>query len=127
MRRRSAYKLDPSRKRKEIDGQQVIQQGELAKLVGNRAGVSHQNAFLVIKELPEIIKELVVKGYIVSIDNFGNFFVREIKVPSYSYKQKKSTGWKKSYSFAFKRAAVVGREINNIMLGREREEDESVD
>lgn len=117
--RRNTYKFDPSRKRKEINGQQVVQQGELAKMVARRAGLRQADVFEMLKELPEIIKELVVEGYIVSIDHFGNFFIRSVSVPSYSYKNRVGTGMKRTYSFAFKRAKDVGTEINELLRKKE--------
>ena len=105
-----------------MKGMPIIQQGEFAKILAQKAGVNQADALACVQELPRALRDLTVQGYAVNFDNFGNFYIKKIRVPSYSYKRKVDTGMKDSYSFVFRKVATFATEINDILLGREKED-----
>lgn len=119
-----SYKFNPEKKRKTLGEKQIIQQGELAKIIAKRAGVPQRDTYEVLKAFPEIVIEYSLKGYVVNIDRFGNFYLKDVLVPSYSYKEKVGTGMKKRYTLKYKPAKYLATEINDLLLGEEEEVDE---
>lgn len=118
----SKYKLDPNRSRRMMQGKPIIQQGEFAKILAQKAGVNQADALACVQAFPRALRDLTVQGYVVNLDNFGNFFIRKIKVPSYSYKRKVGTGMKDAYAFVFRKVKAFATEINDILLGREKDD-----
>lgn len=116
------YKLDPNKSRRKMQGMPIIQQGELSRMLAQRAGVRHEDALACLRELPCVLRDLTVKGYAVNFENFGNFYIKKVQVPSYSYKRKVPTGMKERYNFTFKKVKAFATEINDILLGREKED-----
>jgi nucleoid DNA-binding protein len=103
-------------------GKETIQVGELSKLVARRAGVTIEDTRNVLRALPSVIIELIIQGFFVNIDRLGTFYLRELNMPTYSYKEKKGTGYQKRYSFSFHKPKDISKYINTEIKKRRGEE-----
>ena len=104
-------------------GRETIHIGELSRMVARRAGVTIADTAAVLRALPAVLIELIVEGYFVNIDRLGTFYLRELNMPTYSFKQKKGTGYKKRYSFSFHKPKYISKYINEEIKRRKGEED----
>lgn len=108
--------------RKQLKGMDVIPISDVAKLVARRSGITSEQARKCLSVLGEIIIELVMQGYCVTIFNLGSFFLRKLSMPSYSIKEKRGTGYKTRWSLTFKKPYSVSKDINLQMAEMHPEE-----
>lgn len=94
----------------------VITNKELARAVAKRSGVRLDYTLKVLNSLGDIIIEFVIQGFCVTIYNLGSFFLRELRMPSYSIKEKRGVGYKKKWSFSFKKPYAISKKINETMI-----------
>lgn len=118
-------KTDKDKIRRVQYGHESVFQTELAKLVAKKAGVSQERTLRVIKAIPPVIVELLIQGYAITIENFGTFFLRRLKMPGYMNNTKTVKERADCYSFAFKRNPRISKEINIRM--KEKEANERMD
>ena len=111
---RLAKPLDKETRRQFRD-MDIITNRELARIVAKRAGVTIADAMSVINVLGDVIVELVIQKYCVMIYHLGSFFLRELYMPTYSYKEKRGMGYRKRWSFSFKKTGDLSKKINAQM------------
>lgn len=120
-------KVDEDKNRKQYKGMDIIATSEIARLVAKRSGITIEQARKCLSSLGDIVIELVMQGYYVSIFNLGSFFLRKLNMPSYSMREKKSGGYKTRWSFTFKKPLEISKRINKEMAEMYPEELEERD
>ena len=103
----------------------VITNNELARAVAKRAGITIADTNKVLQVLGNVIVELVMQGYCVTIYRLGSFFLRQISMPGYSLREKKAIPRKNKWSFTFRKPPELSKKINAAMRELHEEEMEA--